>query len=123
MCGFASGVVYDGTEMRKSIHSQACGWLLKERPVVAACQHISPEVNDPPHLGATSIWRHRNRARIWDSGVDAHGFLVPPSLCIAAVAWLLNNNACPAGGANDPAPELHAGVRARCDTDVIIVEL
>lgn len=31
--------------------------LIAERmPVVAASQRISPEVNDPPHLGATSTW-------------------------------------------------------------------
>lgn len=31
--------------------------LIAERtPVVAARQRISPEVNDPPHLGATSTW-------------------------------------------------------------------
>lgn len=125
MCGFACGVVYDGTERRKSIHSPACGWLLKERPVEAACQHISPEVNDPPHLGATSIWWHTVSSRkdlgfrCWCPQVLSS----PPTLRIAAVTWPLNNNACPAGGANDPAPELHTGVRAWCDTDVIIVEV
>lgn len=31
-------------------------WLQKERAVVAAYPHISPEVNDSAHLGATSTW-------------------------------------------------------------------
>lgn len=77
----------------------------------------------PPALGETSSVPQKSRKNLGGSGVDAPRFIsCPLPLFVAAVAWTVNDNACSAGGATDPAPELHAGVRAwskctwhRCD--------
>lgn len=126
--GCVRGVVCDGTGTWKSIHFSPWDWLLKERLVMAASQHISPEVNDPPHLGATSTWWNVISSTEVTQGFGWFRCWCPrfisssPLPFVAAVAWTLNDNACSAGGATDPAPELHAGVRAwsectwhRCD--------